>query len=399
MEEMRVKSATAKPMSKIPVPSRKRKYVRGMKLVSDKKAQKDADTRKTGKKILVKGDPGIGKTTLLKKIGWDWATKSFTKFIIVFVVFLKFVNPGESIENAIIEQTPVLEGHNITSQKIKFILEEFGDQCLVILDGLDEHASGGNSDVYKMIRGQKHLCCNLIVSSRPHGTKGLERYFQTVVRVNGFTFDEAKKFAQKMLQDNSKVDNILMFDPIGLRQETELYNYPILLSFLCLLVREDDIDLSRHEMPVGEIYTRMVRCLYKKYLLRKNKDYDVEQFVSVLKRIGKLALDTLLSGNPLLRRSEVLIKVGAEAFDYGLLIGHEDFRLIRDETADIYVTFPHRSLQEFLASFYFILMLSEGATLQSLLGDASESPIFMTSPLFLQFCVWFLYKSHSYWLI
>ena len=41
-------------------------------------------------------------------------------------------------------------------------------------------------------------------------------------------------------------------------------------------------------------------------------------------------------------------------------------------------------------------MLSEGATLESLLGDSSGNPIFMTNPLFLQFCVWFLYKSHNY---
>ena len=276
------------------------------------------------------------------------------------------------------------------------MLEAFGEKCLVILDGLDEHAPGGNADVFKMIRGQKYLKCNLMVSSRPHSTKGLEQHFQTVVRVNGFTLSEARKFALKILQDKSKVENILTFNPSDFRQEMELYNYPILLSFLCLLVREDDIDLSHREMPVGEIYTRMVRCLYKKYTLRKNKDYVDEEFVSVLKSVGSLALDTLLSGNPLMKRSEVLKKVGSEAFDYGLLIGHEDFRLIRDETADIFVAFPHRSLQEFAGSFYFVLMLSEGATLDSLLGEASESPIFMMNPLFLQFSVWFLYKSHNY---
>ena len=62
------------------------------------------------KKILFKGEPGIGKTTLVKKVAWDWAKGIFTAVSIVFFVFLKLVNPGEAIENVIIDQTPVLEG-------------------------------------------------------------------------------------------------------------------------------------------------------------------------------------------------------------------------------------------------------------------------------------------------
>ena len=42
-------------------------------------------------KILIKGDPEMGKTTLGKKVGWDWARGMFKMFSIVFFVFLKFV--------------------------------------------------------------------------------------------------------------------------------------------------------------------------------------------------------------------------------------------------------------------------------------------------------------------
>ena len=49
----------------------------------------------------------------------------------------------------------------------------------------------------------------------------------------------------------------------------------------------------------------------------------------------------------------------------GLLIGNED--MINHLIADVLITFPHRSIQEFLGAFYFVLMLSTGASIDSLL--------------------------------
>ena len=51
----------------------------------------------------MKGDPGMGKTTLGKKMGYMIGLRGvfesvFNRFLCSFV-FLKFVKPGESIEN------------------------------------------------------------------------------------------------------------------------------------------------------------------------------------------------------------------------------------------------------------------------------------------------------------
>ena len=356
--------------------------------VPQKKAQR--------KKILFKGEPGIGKTTLMKKITFDWAKGMFTAVSIVFFVFLKLVNPGDAIENVIIDQTPVLEGLNITGAKVKHILEQFGPRCLLILDGLDEHALGQNEDIIRIMKGQKYLFCNVIVTSRPHSTRAIQKYFPTLVSVEGFTYSEAEKFASRILSDRLKIIQVLMFNPVSGR-DRELHSVPILLSFMCLLVREDDIDLSSGASNIGEIYTRMVRCLYKKFTIRKNKEFRDDEFVRTLKLLGKLALETLLSNKPLMKREKVIREVGSDAFDYGLLIGHEDaHRLIRDETADIFVTFPHMTIWEFLGSFWFVCRLCNGDRLEDILGSDYKTPIFLTNPLFLQFCLWFLQSSDEY---
>ena len=109
-----------------------------------------------------------------------------------------------------------------------------------------------------------------------------------------------------------------------------------------------------------------------------------------MKSVGQLALRTLISNNPLLKRSEVLSVVDEFAFEYGLFAGHEDIRLLDDLTADIYVTYPHRSLEEFFGSFALIQDLSQGKSVDDILGSDCEKPIFMVNPLVLSFCLWFL---------
>ena len=352
-----------------------------------------------GKKILGKGIPGIGKTTLLKKIGWDWAKGIFTDIELLFVVLLKLVKPEEAIEDAILAQMPQLEGMGVTPKRVKDILDTFGQKCLLILDGLDEHVLGENQDVIKIIKGQKHLNCNLFVTSRPHSTSRVEENFSTIVRVEGFGREEAAIFAEKLLHDKKKVEMVLNFKHAEFRGDNSLYRSPILLSFMCLLVREDDFDLTDTQIKVGEIYTRMVRCLYKKYTIRNNKEYTFEGFVKSIALVGKLALQTLISGDAFMRRMDIRKEVGAEAFDYGLLIGHTDAHtLIRDDTADIYVTFPHRSIQEFVGAFCLVQLLNEGKTLELLFEKEETSKLFLQAPLFLQFCLWFSYSGQKYFL-
>ena len=138
-------------------------------------------------KILAKGDPGIGKTTLVKKIAWDWAKGHFNKVSIVFIVFLKSVHPNDTLEKVIITQRPELKGLGITPEKLESLIEHFGKRCLLILDGLDELASGGNINVLSVIKHEKYLNSNVLVTCRPHGTRDIKEHFDTIVSVQGFT--------------------------------------------------------------------------------------------------------------------------------------------------------------------------------------------------------------------
>ena len=154
-------------------------------------------------------------------------------FSMVFFAFLKLVQPGDSIENAIIKQNPELEGLGVSVQKLHGILTRFSDRCLLILDGLDEHGLGRNEDVLKIIWNQKLIDCGIIVSSRPHCTKEIEPYFCTVIRIDGFSPVEAERFVSNLFLDESKIEQVMKFQPPGAQEELSIHKCPILLSFLC----------------------------------------------------------------------------------------------------------------------------------------------------------------------
>ena len=337
-------------------------------------------------KILAKGEPGMGKTTWVKKIAWDWAKKNFEKFSLILLVYLKLVQPGDTLEYAMIHQIPELEGLHVSPTKLESFIEHFGERCLLILDGLDEHAYGSNKDVGKVLQHRKYLNCNILITSRPHSTAEIQGSCQTVVSVEGFTPNEARKFASLIVKNERAVEQILDFNPTGGKQDVVLHKCPILLSFMCILVTEKAVDLTNKTMPTGEIYTRMIQCLYKKFTIRRGIAYDDVKFTEVVGLVAKLAWETLLSGKPLFERSRVEREVGKDAFDYGFLIGHED--LISHVKADILITFAHRSIQEFFGAFGFVSLLNNRE--HGLLDLESKDHIVLKNPLFLHFCFWFL---------
>ena len=136
-------------------------------------------SRASGKRVLIKAEPGMGKTTLARKMAWDWAMGVFTTFSIVFLISLKLMRPGDAIENVIIEQLQPLKDMNISSKVVKEMLDNFGSRCLIILDGFDELfptvQSYKNSEIKKIVEGQKLYRCHALLTSRPHITAETEK--------------------------------------------------------------------------------------------------------------------------------------------------------------------------------------------------------------------------------
>ena len=78
--------------------------------------------------------------------------------------------------------------------------------------------------------------------------------------------------------------------------------------------------------------------------------------------------------------------IGEDAFEYGLVIGHEDFRLVGHETADVVVAFAHRSLEQFLGAFH----ITQGFSA----GDSVSTTLLWESIMF-HFCIWLIIENKT----
>ena len=77
----------------------------------------------------------------------------------------------------------------------------------------------------------------------------------------------------------------MQFKPCDSREKFPIQNCPILLSFICFLMAEQEINLSDKTINMGDIYFRLVKCLYKKFTIRKNVTFNAVDCIEVIKKV------------------------------------------------------------------------------------------------------------------
>ncbi|XP_073465149.1 NACHT, LRR and PYD domains-containing protein 12-like [Aquarana catesbeiana] len=149
--------------------------------------------------VMVSGVPGIGKTTLVQKIVYDWVTgKHYQRFAFLFFFRFRDLNRlGEvSLEEMILHQYPYLES------QIGDILQD-PERLLFIFDGLDEsiHQIDFRSSklsnpkqrthfgeiVVSLVRQSLLKGCFVLITSRPTRVASVDtRVFQRIAEIMGF---------------------------------------------------------------------------------------------------------------------------------------------------------------------------------------------------------------------
>ncbi len=313
------------------------------------------------RRILIKGNPGIGKTTFSRKIVYDWANGEWSELdstLLFFLVTLKYIDHDQTIEEMIKQQHKCLIlNDEVNLELLKEILDKCGEQCLVILEGYDEIPKNFNRNLQAIVENRAFRDCPFILTSRPNAVESLEHYMSSIASIEGFSKENTRKYIEKVIEDETKWEAAFKYTENSAIEE--MWRYPILVLFLCLLVNWGAVDLDKEKLMVGEFYTRLLNCIFRRFIAEKveqdEQEEEGQKQEETLLKIGKLAFESLLTSKVTFRKRDILETVGPRAFEYGILIGTDEWEGRRDmpENADIFVYFVHKSIQEYLAAKYF----------------------------------------------
>ncbi|XP_067882390.1 NACHT, LRR and PYD domains-containing protein 3-like isoform X2 [Heterodontus francisci] len=332
---------------------------------------------KSGSSAAVSGVPGIGKTTMVQKIVYDWATgKIYPNFQFVFSFKfqdLKTINYRINLRNLILDLYPYFG--NILGE-----LWKNPEGLLFIFDGLDEFKdtidftdNRRNTEpqymctdpecccevsdiVYSLIQHKLLPGCSVLVTSRPTALHLLEKAEISVwAEILGFVGDERKEYFNKFFEDQTVAAAVFKHVEENEILYTMCYN-PSYCSILCLSLGPFFTQRDRKQQQVPKTITQLYS--YYIYNILKNHSREIENPRDVLLKIGEMAF-TGVSRKKIVFRNGDLIKYNLQPSQF--LSGFLMELLERDDSVQSVVyTFPHLTIQEFVAALAQFLTPNPG---------------------------------------
>ena len=323
------------------------------------------------RKILIEGQPGMGKTTYCNKVAYDWAKNckaedSFPDFQVVLLLKCRDINSDlwEAIDDQLLPRDMKKE----EKEKFFTFVRDHQSKVLLVLDGLDELPTHKLPIYKEIIQGRMLPKCYLVVTARPKAGIKVRECCDTLLEVEGFTKHDAESYIRRYFKTEQHLAETLL-DKLRTDASLEgLTANPLNAALLCLLCEDFQGDL-----PKGRtlLYFEIVQCVLKRYRRKKElseTDEDLTQlYHTELKHLGCLAMNGLLNDEMYFDHSAF----GNSGSDLIPALGFLSVQPGRSKRRPrLCYGFLHKSFQEFFAAFYLSCQLvDEEISPESLVAD------------------------------
>ncbi|XP_072892427.1 NACHT, LRR and PYD domains-containing protein 3-like [Hemitrygon akajei] len=338
---------------------------------------------KSGSSAAVAGVPGIGKTTMVQKIVYDWATgKIYQQFQFVFSFKLRDLN---SINHRINLRELILDQYPYFGDILREVWRN-PEGLLFIFDGLDEFNdiidfadSRGDAEprstctdpefkckvsdiVYSLIQHKLLPGCSVLVTTRPSALHLLEKAEIGIhAEILGFSGEERKNYFIKHFVDQTVAEAVFKH----VKENDILYTMSYNPSYCWILA-----------LALGPFFTQRVRDpqrvpktitqLYSYYIynILKNHGREIERPCDVLLRVGQMAFRGVSERKIVFTDGDLInYNLQPSQFLSGFLM---ELLEREDSSRCVVYTFPHLTIQEFVAAVAQFLTLHPGDILKFL---------------------------------
>ena len=308
--------------------------------------------------VVVDGPPGIGKTTLCRKILKMWANGEITHEVYDLVLYCPLRN--ETVANSsTLPDLFTIDGWTIPSV-VDWITRRDGKGLLIIFDGWDELSERNRqtSLAAKIIRREKFFYCSVVVTSRTYASASLLKVpsIDRHVEVVGFSEDEVKEVIRGTLREDPDQAQKLI-EHLEIRGDAlSLCYIPLICSIVISVCRTKD------EFPAtltGLYYDFILQTIRRHVEINKGLGIRPEQINSLddlpsvvgepMNQLCKLAYDGLKEKSPRMTFTTSQLESDLEDAVKRKYLGLMTTFTVFDKESH---QFLHLTIQEFLAAMW-----------------------------------------------